>query len=919
MSEDVPSTKTMVEPVSSSDVDNAHFQSLLRVDNVNGLTSENIEDSSYVAAETGNANGVSSAAKKKKRRRTKKSGGGGGGTKSSSKASSSDGSSANNIGNGNTNGSVLCISRNKHWKYISSYHGPWLQLPVELLESLLALNLDPTTISNDTRPTSPSSWDVPPPSSTSQQQRRLTGFSRLCDRSSNSLLSLPSSTSSSYSYNYNHCSRPVSPTRASLALPQPSPSLIGKAAPPPVDPGVFRSVINIRRLIDEAAELSVRASSGLSAAALGSLQPLGGGNNGTGGGSGGGVNGINGSSWTAAQALGLGSLNDLSGSGVNNNGGRNTTMSATRVHRLRALAVQKLAEAYKTDEIASSVMVMQRGTVFDDIAEKVLKVDPKNVNARYVHFFHEKIPSRQLAESTSTAILDQLMADSPQRLEFYRTRGIVHCFRDEFVLAAKDFTHTIKESRAVRRARLAHNPAQRSNSANHPKAKRRKNRVNGQAPPDGTASAIEGSSGEQPLIHPSVLPDAPDPIELQALFLRGATYFTHALYLIEETIFKLEGIPRIPLNDFGELQLSNIHGKYGGIEVNNPDGPLGRSDGVKARAYRSAFCEGTSTSTVREQVCALLRKSKRDYEKFLSRFDSVEPSAEMYCMMEPATDPLQKVERGFALLDKFRPINRSHEPLSPEADALTDVPLAFTTYHPFMLESHFNILNCLLLLGEYETLLTTFANTAGIVAGLEGYPVFLAPRSMAQAEFVETLERLAGGWKYGKLPNALVRFRTRDASPPCSQDEPPPTASLTPVLVVTDDDTGIASSSSSAGPSTSTSCSTKTSPASGRRPSLSSDADFDSSPQPIGPQETKVENDPQASLRSSLESLHFLLAPIRTRLHLRAERERIANENSNGAKSVPLGLALHGARVEVFLAWLAAVHLPELESVASTV
>jgi hypothetical protein len=44
-----------------------------------------------------------------------------------------------------------------------------------------------------------------------------------------------------------------------------------------------------------------------------------------------------------------------------------------RVHRLRALAVQKLAAAYKADEIASSVMVMQGGSVFDDIAEKVLK------------------------------------------------------------------------------------------------------------------------------------------------------------------------------------------------------------------------------------------------------------------------------------------------------------------------------------------------------------------------------------------------------------------------------------------------------------------------------------------------------------------------------------------------------------------
>ena len=60
-------------------------------------------------------------------------------------------------------------------------------------------------------------------------------------------------------------------------------------------------------------------------------------------------------------------------------------MSAMRVHRLRALAVQKLAAAYKADEIASSVMVMQGGSVFDDIAERVLKygTPPICVNPPY--------------------------------------------------------------------------------------------------------------------------------------------------------------------------------------------------------------------------------------------------------------------------------------------------------------------------------------------------------------------------------------------------------------------------------------------------------------------------------------------------------------------------------------------------------
>ena len=152
-------------------------------------------------------------------------------------------------------------------------------------------------------------------------------------------------------------------------FPSPAP---GKASPPPVDPGVFRSVASIRRLIDEASELSVRASSGLSAVALGSLR------NGSGG--------LSNSPWGPTQ--GFNPLSD------NSHGGRSVTMSATRVHRLRALAVQKLAAAYATDEIASSVMVMQGGSVFDDIAERVLKYDPSDADAKYVHFFHEKIPSR---------------------------------------------------------------------------------------------------------------------------------------------------------------------------------------------------------------------------------------------------------------------------------------------------------------------------------------------------------------------------------------------------------------------------------------------------------------------------------------------------------------------------------------------
>ncbi len=55
------------------------------------------------------------------------------------------------------------------------------------------------------------------------------------------------------------------------------------------------------------------------------------------------------------------------------------------------------------------------------------------------------------------------------------------------------------------------------------------------------------------------------------------------------------------------------------------------------------------------------------------------------------------------------------------------------------------------MLGEFDALANVFERTAHLVAGLEGYPVFLPPRSMAQAEFIETLQRLAGGWKYAQF------------------------------------------------------------------------------------------------------------------------------------------------------------------------
>ncbi|KAG7100057.1 hypothetical protein E1B28_001842 [Marasmius oreades] len=915
---------------------------------------------------------------------------------------------------------VLCISRNKHWKYISSYHGPWLQLPLELLESLLVLNLDPATLSPPSTeeiqaqpPIMPAITDTgypSPPKSKNMMNSNEKDKDR--DRDFHAL------SSPSYGGTFSNPNGLPTPT---WNIPPPSPPPLpniqpGKAPPPPIDPGVFRNVTSIRRLIDEAAELSVRASSGLSAAELRSTGGLGGGAlGGLGLGSGGGGYGAGGGSvWSAAQTLGI---NPLGGHGHGGGGGRNVAMSAMRVHRLRALAVQKLAAAYKADEIASSVMVMQGGSVFDDLAEKVLKFDPNDVDAKYVHFFHEKIPSRQLAESTTTQLLDELIQARPQRLEFYRTRGIVHCFKDEYLQATKDFTYALKEARAARKAKMNHvhgdtvngggggrddgggsggkgggGKGRKKHQRGNSQQKQQQQQVAGDEEDSSEAASTTSSSplpSSQPAMHPAALayPQSPDPLEPQLLFLRGAAYLSHAVYLIETAVLKLEGVVKIPTLDGAELRLCYLEdGKYGGVEIGHPDGPLGEKGGEKVRKYREVFLGdgnvGKKNCGMREKVEGMLRKSIRDHEKFLAHFDSLGSGPSPIRAEDLRTNGddtsgfcswvkegrhielLNQTEYAFYLSESVRP--GGHQPTMPPAFAPTPSgsfhqsdysvfqtlasppPPTFTTYHPLLVESHFSILLSLLLLGDFTAILGRFARTAALVDGLEGYPVFLPPRSMAQAEFIEVLERLAG-WKVGckasvaEIERERERRRERESVKEGKMIEVAPTAMIEEYnpnvhqqhqqqqdYLSSSLGESSSSSASSAAPSLSTTPRSNT-PDNNINPSH---AALNASPSWVHPRSDAVE---------ALECARILLAPVIARQREKAEKGKAnrTREKANSSKSakaadfhvqdkslvqvngsfppikkpVPINIPLHGPRVEVVLAWLGAVHLPELEGV----
>jgi hypothetical protein len=505
-----------------------------------------------------------------------------------------------------------------------------------------------------------------------------------------------------------------------------------------------------------------------------------------------------------------------------------------------------------------------------------------------------------LAESTTTRVLDELIAAHPQRLEYYRTRGIVHCFRDEFPQAIKDFTYALKEARAIRKAQLVHhNSGSQSDSRISKHGKHRKgtaNHTNGQAPPDGTSTmdgTVDGSDGEPLLKHPSVLEDAPDPIEPQLLFLRGAAYLQQAIYTIEAAVLNIEGVRKVPSVNGAELRLCYIeNSKYGGVEIGNFDGPLGKHDGPKLLAYAAVLGE----KSFKDHISQLLRKSLRDHEKFLSHFDSLESPNAM-----PDGDLAYQTEYSFFLSESMRPGNHTNMPRP-----IPDTPAMFTTYHPLLVESYFSVLICQLMLADFATILPTFTRTASLVDGLEGYPIFLPPRSMAHAEFIEVLERLAGGWRNGIKPHSLSAQRGKSRL----AIEGPSILHLSSPVVERDpndeaeDDLCVRSSSSS---------STRIDSASNGECSLnpgliqpmnSTLNDNQSNKDPVSRRLDAVE---------ALDSARILLAPVAKRQRERAEKAAADKVSGGKKKPVPINIPLHGPRVEVILAWLGAVHLPELD------
>lgn len=542
----------------------------------------------------------------------------------------------------------------RHWRYISSFHGPWLQLPPEVLESL--------------------------------------------------------------AYSNYHAPRPR-----------------------PIDPAVFFDLVKIRKYVDEATNLAVRAASGVASSAhLKDGGLLGGG---------------------AAGVLGLG----ISG------GGPAPRLSRERKHRMRELATQKLARAYKLDEIAASVATMQSASSLEDVAALVLQRSQNDPDAKYVHFFHEKIPSRMLAKCTPLAPLDHVISERPGEGAPLRTRAVTKVFKEDYVGAAADLTAALNVVK-LRQTPRSHDLALISTQ-------------NSRGSPALSSGRLEDD-------------DQPSSLESQLLFHRASTYLTIATQHIDASL-----PPKEPKNTAAAVTDSSVSPQ--------PEDPA-------ILAAREA---------ARKAVRINAKRALRDYTKFLTFFDytpgltlppslsthdsglgghlAIEsspsvPDREAKRLMEvwypsPSSSTTSSTVSGppemvtYTIDSLFSPTPPSDLPpypsmalvhiasSKPEPEETTEA----LTYHPLLTDALHSLLLCHSLIGTPPKELTRHAYmVARLCRVADGYPIFLAARSPARADWMEVLKRtparldLSAPWEWLCAPAPLVgEGRKEDGGGRWAQEE----------------------------------------------------------------------------------------------------------------------------------------------------
>lgn len=462
--------------------------------------------------------------------------------------------------------------------------------------------------------------------------------------------------------------------------------------PRPVDPAILFDLINIHRLVDEATNLAVRAASEMSAPTLTSL------------------NGDSAADYYPLNSLGFGTPHGAK-------------LSRERKFRIREQACQKLARAYRLNEILCSVATMQGATSLEQVAEIVLQRNPLDPDAQYVHFFHEKIPSRQVAQFTSVGPLNLILMNHPGQPAALRTRATVKVFQHDLGGAIQDLTHALSTCRM-------HQPS-------HALSKQ-------VMTPSGTEhyrKRITEKLSER---------DQPSSLEGQLLFQRASIYLTeacrHVSYCFPAQAQKTGQTSQQPASPTG-----------GDEDDEGDPGQNSQDDDLKEASRNQA--------EARKTVKTLARRALRDYMTFLSHFDySPDLSLTHIREFNERVNQAVRITRArssdsvkemsaidpytvYPLSDLFAAVAPPDIPSypTPEPSWDDDMPPAtceWATFHPLLTDALHSLLLCHCLVQTSVKELQRHANmVARLVRLSDGYPIFQGSRSPARSDWNEVLNR----------------------------------------------------------------------------------------------------------------------------------------------------------------------------------
>lgn len=493
--------------------------------------------------------------------------------------------------------------------------------------------------------------------------------------------------------------------------------------PRPVDPAVFYDLVKIRQLVDGATDLAVRAANGVASSSL--------------------SNSLAGGAAHHMQALGLGFGNAAG-----------AKLSPERRFRMREQATQKLSRAYHLDEIASSVATMQSTSTLENVAGLVLQRSSHDPDASYVHFFHEKIPSRQLAECTDLRVLDMIIGQRPSDCEPLRTRAIVRMFKDDFGGAAQDLTTAL----SVCRLNRPHNP------------------------PTDESMQLERRTGRRRENPPLEEKDQPSSTEVQLLFQRAGCYLTLACDHVELALAR-------DLRGQADEQSYSTEA-VSGIDGNGPAEGNGLSHSTQAQPGDQGPTRRQLES--RKTVRLYAKRALRDYVEYLKHFHyspnlPIEVSDDFSRQVNQAThrskryygqsrssaqDPNSPASSSvghtiFPLASLFSATPPADLPPYPSTDIVPTAPASGSvsaaettteavTYHPLLTDALHSLLLCHALVQTSTKELQRHAYMVARLARLaDGYPVFQASRSPARADWIEVLRRAENWIELGSSWEAL--------------------------------------------------------------------------------------------------------------------------------------------------------------------